>query len=254
MRKLTDVERYNRLVIAQAENSNIRFTNPDKRYRNARDKKNERLIREILDFWPKLMGKYVKVLPQPSNGYQKPLYIKIDGIILPKDNKVIYNPIYGYKAPVGSMLHGTTVMSIDNSNFNTKFIGGCANWVTFIEITEDEWYNEFAKVCTKKVESTLYNCLTNMQKHIYGPEMTEFKKSGQYAVYTARIRKLEDEIGKLRSMQFKLESKFANKWAKQKGNKFMVEEVERQIAKNKFTECEVIELRAAVAKPDKKSK
>lgn len=254
MRKLTTVERYNKLLTEYEANYDIMYAKTDKAYRTAKAKKNKRLIKKLLNFWPNLMGKTLKVPVQYRSGCTKAFYVKIDGIIMACSNKVEFNVKPGFEVPVGSMLYATELVPLENFNYNTRNTGGVSNFVHFEEIDEDEWKKQQAKVVpSKKVENAIYDLMNKMQRHIYDKEMDKCRKSKPYSTYETQINKLQNQINKLADKQRVLEYKFGKKWIKTHGEEFLKDEIEKELVKNPYTYKEATELRQSVGKRKKKS-
>lgn len=254
MRKLATVERYNKILTEYEANYDIMFSKMDKAYRTAKAKKAERLITKLLNFWPNLMGKTLKVPVQYRSGCTKSYYVKIDGIILPNRNKVAYNVKPGFEVPVGSMLHATELIPLENFNYNTKITGGVSNFVHFEEISEEEWKKQQSKVVScRKVENAIYDLMNKMQRHICDKEIDKFRKTKPYSTYETQINKLQDQINKLAEKQRVLEHKFEKKWIKNHAEEFLKDEIEKELVKNPYTYKEATELRQSVGKQKKKS-
>ena len=254
MRKLTTVERYNKLLTEYEANYDIMYSKMDKAYRTVKAKKDKRLITKLLNFWPNLMGKTLKVPVQYRRGCTKPYYVKIDGIILANKNKVEYNVKPGFEVPIGSMLHATELIPLENFNYNTKITGCVSNFVHFEEISEEEWKKQQAKIVSgKKVENAIYSLMNKLQNHIYGKEMVKFRKAKPYSTYENQIKKLQEQINKLSHKQRILEYKFEKKWIKKHGEEFLKDEIEKELVKNPYTYKEATELRQSVGKQKKKS-
>jgi len=234
MRKLTIVERYNKLLIEYEANYDIMYDKMDKAYRTAKAKKDKRLIKKFLNFWPNLMGMTLKVPVQYRVGCTKAFYVKIDGIILANSNRVEFNVKPGFEVPIGSMLHATELIPLENFNYNTRITGGVGNFVHFEEISEEEWKKQQAKVVSgRKVENAIYSLMNKMQRHIYDTEMVKFNK--------------------LVDKQRLLEHKFEKKWIKNHGEEFLKDEIEKELVKNPYTYKEATELRRSVGKQKKNS-
>lgn len=254
MRKFTTVERYNKLLAEYEANYDIKYDKPDKAYRTAKEKKDKRLIKQVLNFWPNLMGKTLKVPVQYRCGCTKAYYVKIDGIILANSNRVEFNVKPGFEVPIGSMLHATELIPLENFNYNTRITGGVGNFVHFEEISEEEWKKQQAKVVSgKKVENAIYSLMNKMQRHIYDTEMVKFRKAKPYSDYETQIKKLQDQINKLADKQRVLEYKFEKKWIKNHGEEFLKDEIEKELVKNPYTYKEATELRQSVGKQKKNS-
>jgi len=234
MRKLTIVERYNKLLTEYEANYDIMYDKMDKAYRTAKAKKDKRLIKKFLNFWPNLMGMTLKVPVQYRVGCTKAFYVKIDGIILANSNRVEFNVKPGFEVPIGSMLHATELIPLENFNYNTRITGGVGNFVHFEEISEEEWKKQQAKVVSgRKVENAIYSLMNKMQRHIYDTEMVKFNK--------------------LVDKQRLLEHKFEKKWIKNHGEEFLKDEIEKELVKNPYTYKEATELRRSVGKQKKNS-
>ena len=254
MRKLTTVERYNKLLTEYEANYDIKFDKPDKAYRTAKEKKDKRLLKQVLNFWPNLMGMTLKVPVQYRSGCTKAFYVKIDGIILANSNRVEFNVKPGFEVPIGSMLHATELIPLENFNYNTRITGGVGNFMHFEEISEEEWKKQQAKVVSgKKVENAIYSLMNKLQNHIYGKEMVKFRKAKPYSTYENQIKKLQEQINKLSHKQRILEYKFEKKWIKKHGEEFLKDEIEKELVKNPYTYKEATELRQSVGKQKKKS-
>ena len=252
MRKLTTVERYNKLLTEYETNYDIMYDKTDKAYRTVKAKKDKRLIRKLLNFWPNLMGKTLKVPVQHRAGCTMAYYVKIDGIILGWSNKVEFNVKPGFEVPAGSMLHATVLSPIENFNYNTKFSSSVGNFVHFEEISEEEWKKQQAKVVShRKVENAIYGLMNKLQKHIYDTEIDKFRKTKPYSTYETQIDKLQDQINKLAEKQRVLEHKFEKKWIKNHGEEFLKDEIEKELVKNSYTYKEATELRRSVGKQKK---
>ena len=254
MRKLTTVEQYNKLLAEYEANYDIMYDKKDKAYRTAKAKKDKRLIKKLLNFWPNLMGKTLKVPVQRRVGCTKAYYVKIDGLIKTGRNMIEYNVKPGFDVPVGSMLHATELIPLENFNYNTKVTGGVSNFVYFEEISEEEWKKQLAKVVTrKKVENAIYSLMNRMQTHIFDNELVKFRKAKPYSTLETQIKKLQEQINKLAHKQLVLEHKFEKKWIKNHGEEFLKDEIEKELVKNPYTYEEATELRRSVGKQKKKS-
>ena len=252
MRKLTTVERYNKLLTEYEANYDIMYDKTDKAYRTVKAKNDKRLIRKLLNFWPNLMGKTLKVPVQHRAGCTTAYYVKIDGIILGWSNKVEFNVKPGFEVPAGSMLHATVLSPLENFNYNTKFSSSVGNFVHFKEISEEEWKKQHAKVVSgKKVENAIYGLMNKLQRHINDTEIDKFRKTEPYLAYENQINKLQNQINKLAEKQRVLEHKFEKKWIKDHGEEFLKDEIEKELVKNPYTYKEATELRRSVGKQKK---
>ena len=230
MKRLTDVERYNRLVEEYNGHLEKQMTSGQL----------DRLCRKIYEFYPKFIGRTFRVPAQPKNGIKHETYMKVTGI-RNMDGKTVKS--FDDMTLYCCRLAGDLVFKVDSYDVNDKFKGDLSNFPLLEEIDEAEWKKQLSNVAARAVIDVLYRTIGSMAHHIKWEAWNEYSKKKPVAPITNRIVALQAQINALQDKKAALERKFAEDWKKKNGKKFLREKLGAVLEQDKFPDKVAAKLR-----------